>query len=161
MALLLDYRSRIAVALVVALMLAFAGRCGFGERWPKSRLIAYLGQISYSVFLIHFPICLIINGLFARFASRDPWVNLAGMIIAWLASIAGRRTFLPLGRKSGAAGVLADCVQASGSPRRFQPACRAQRKVAQDAVSARPFEGQQALENACLLRPASRSGRRP
>jgi hypothetical protein len=39
---------------VVALMLAFAGRCGLLERWPKSRLIAYLGQISYSVFLVHF-----------------------------------------------------------------------------------------------------------
>ncbi len=46
-ALLLDYRPRIAVALLVALMLAFAARCGLLEYWPKSRLIAYLGQISY------------------------------------------------------------------------------------------------------------------
>jgi peptidoglycan/LPS O-acetylase OafA/YrhL len=95
-ALLLDYRPRIAVAMVVALMLALAARCGFLEYWPKSRLIAYLGQISYSVFLVHFPICLVINGLFARFASRDPWVNLTGMIIAWLASIAAGALFYRL-----------------------------------------------------------------
>ncbi|MBL8374473.1 MAG: acyltransferase [Candidatus Accumulibacter sp.] len=92
-ALLLDYRPRIAVALLVALMLAFAARCGLLEYWPKSRLIAYLGQISYSVFLVHFPICLVINGLFARLASRDPSVNLTGMIIAWLASTAAGALF--------------------------------------------------------------------
>jgi peptidoglycan/LPS O-acetylase OafA/YrhL len=87
-------------------MLAFAGRCGFIEHWPKSRLIAYLGQISYSVFLVHFPICLIINGLFARFASRDPWVNLAGMIIAWLASIAAGALFYRLVESPAQHGLL-------------------------------------------------------
>jgi peptidoglycan/LPS O-acetylase OafA/YrhL len=105
-ALLLDYRPRIAVALLVALMLAFAGRCGFIEHWPKSRLIAYLGQISYSVFLVHFPICLIINGLFSRFAPRDPWVNLAGMIIAWLASIAAGALFYRLVESPAQHGLL-------------------------------------------------------
>jgi hypothetical protein len=35
-ALLLDYRSRIAVALVVALALGLASRYGFSRRWPKS-----------------------------------------------------------------------------------------------------------------------------
>jgi peptidoglycan/LPS O-acetylase OafA/YrhL len=87
MALLLDYRSRIAVALVVALALGLASRYGFLARWPKSSLFAYLGQISYSVFLIHFPICLIVNGLFARVAMADPWLNLAGMVVAWAASL--------------------------------------------------------------------------
>lgn len=91
--LLLDYRPRIAVALVVALALAAARRCSFLETWPRSRLIAYLGRISYSVFLIHFPICLVISGVFARFASDDPWLNLSGMAVAWLASIAGGAMF--------------------------------------------------------------------
>jgi hypothetical protein len=71
-ALLLDYRPRLAVALLVALMLGLARICGFLDDWPKSRLIAYLGQISYSVFLVHFPICLLINGIFARFAAPTP-----------------------------------------------------------------------------------------
>lgn len=91
--LLLDYRPRIAVALVVAMLLAVARRCRFLEGWPKSRLIADLGRISYSVFLIHFPICLVISGVFARFATDDPWVNLTGMGVAWLASIAGGALF--------------------------------------------------------------------
>jgi peptidoglycan/LPS O-acetylase OafA/YrhL len=70
MALLLDYRSRIAVALVVALALGLASRHGFLVRWPKSSLLAYLGQISYSVFLIHFPVCLIINA----WLLASPWL---------------------------------------------------------------------------------------
>ncbi|MBK7953826.1 MAG: acyltransferase [Candidatus Accumulibacter sp.] len=91
--LLLDYRPRIAVALLVAALLALASRYRFLDRWPQSRLIAYLGQISYAVFLIHFPICLLISGLFVRFAAHDPWVNLAGMFIAWLASLAAGALF--------------------------------------------------------------------
>lgn len=92
-ALLLDYRPRIAVALAVALVLALARSGGWLESWPKSRWIAFLGRISYSVFLVHFAICLLIAGLFARFASNDPWVNLVGMSIAWAASIAGGALF--------------------------------------------------------------------
>ncbi|HRI92527.1 MAG: peptidoglycan/LPS O-acetylase OafA/YrhL [Candidatus Accumulibacter regalis] len=86
-ALLFDYRSRIAVALLVALAIGLASRYGFLARWPRSSLFAYLGQISYSVFLIHFPVCLIINGLFTRAGVADPWLNLAGVILAWAASL--------------------------------------------------------------------------
>ena len=92
-ALLLDYRLRIAVALAVALALGVASRSGLLEIWPRSRLLAYLGKISYSVFLIHFPICLLINGLLVRFASADPWINLTGVLFAWLASLVAGALF--------------------------------------------------------------------
>jgi peptidoglycan/LPS O-acetylase OafA/YrhL len=92
-ALLLDYRPRIAVALLVALALSLARMLGFLESWPQSRVLAYLGRISYSVFLIHFPICLLISGTFSRFAGSDAWINLTGMLFAWLASIAAGALF--------------------------------------------------------------------
>jgi peptidoglycan/LPS O-acetylase OafA/YrhL len=95
-ALLFDYRPRIAVALLVALALCLARMLGFLENWPRSRALAYLGQISYSVFLIHFPICLLISGTFSRFAGSDPWINLTGMLVAWLASIAAGALFYQL-----------------------------------------------------------------
>ena len=85
-AVLLDYRARIAVALLVALALGMARYYCFLAHWPRAPLIATLGTISYSVFLVHFPVCLVISGLFVRFASPDPVVNLAGMGVAWLAS---------------------------------------------------------------------------
>jgi peptidoglycan/LPS O-acetylase OafA/YrhL len=103
-ALLLDYRPRIAVALVVALALALARCSGVLERWPKSRLIGYLGRTSYSLFLVHFPVCLLVNALFSRFAQDDPWLNLAGLIVAWLASMAAAALVPPV-RRSRAAGL--------------------------------------------------------
>lgn len=95
-ALLLDYRSRIALALAVALVLALARRTGFIESWPGGRWIARLGKISYSVFLVHFPVCLVISGLFARFATPDPTVGLIGMLVAWLASLIAGALFYRL-----------------------------------------------------------------
>ena len=95
-ALLVDYRSRIAVALVVAMALGVARHTGFLGRWPKSPAIAWMGQISYSVFLVHFPVCLMINALFAHFASSSPLLNLSGMFIAWAASIAAGALFYRL-----------------------------------------------------------------
>ncbi len=92
-ALLLDYRPRIAVALLVALALSLARMSGFLENWPRSSVLAYLGRISYSVFLIHFPVCLLISGTFSRFAGSDPWINLTGMLVAWVASITGGALF--------------------------------------------------------------------
>ena len=92
-ALLIDYRPRIAVALIVAIALGSGRYTGFIESWPKSKIIAWLGQISYSVFLVHFPICLIINGLFEHFAPHTPGIQFAGIAIAWLASTGGGAIF--------------------------------------------------------------------
>ena len=83
----LDYRPRIAVALLVALALGFACHTGLIESWPKSRVIAWLGQISYAVFLVHYPVCLVINALFENFVPHEPTIQLGGMAVAWAASI--------------------------------------------------------------------------
>jgi peptidoglycan/LPS O-acetylase OafA/YrhL len=98
-ALLVDYRSRLAVALVVAMALGMARYTGLLERWPRSRKIGWLGQISYSVFLVHFPVCLVINALFSRFAGGNPTLNLIGMLVAWAASIAAGALFYQLVEK--------------------------------------------------------------
>lgn len=95
-ALLMDFRSRIAVALFVALGLGIAHRLSFLESLPKSRILAYLGQISYSVFLVNFPVCLVINALFSRFASEAPVINAIGVLVAWAASVAGGALFYRL-----------------------------------------------------------------
>ena len=87
-ALAVDYRSRILVALVVACSLGMARYTGAIERWPQAKFIGWLGQISYSVFLTHFPVCLVINALFERFAPHTPVIQLTGMLAAWAASLA-------------------------------------------------------------------------
>jgi peptidoglycan/LPS O-acetylase OafA/YrhL len=93
LALLADFRSRIAVALVAALTLAWARRTGFLESWPKLRPVAFLGRISYSVFLVHFPVCLVVNALFHRLAPGNPALGVIGMLLAWAASNAAGALF--------------------------------------------------------------------
>jgi peptidoglycan/LPS O-acetylase OafA/YrhL len=92
-ALALDFRLRIAVALCVAIGLAAASRWGMLSRWPHARPITFLGNISYSVFLVHFPVCLVVNAAFARFVGNGPVANLAGIAFAWAASIAAGAIF--------------------------------------------------------------------
>lgn len=86
-ALYVEFRLRIAVALCVAVSLALARYTGLMESWPHSRLLAWLGKISYSVFLIHFSVCLLTNAVFERYMPHNAAVQLAGMGLAWLASV--------------------------------------------------------------------------
>lgn len=95
-ALIIDFRSRIAVALLIALALGISRRWGFMERRPGSKLLAYLGKISYSVFLAHFPVLLVMNALFSRIAPEDPTANAFGIGLAWAASIAAGALFYRL-----------------------------------------------------------------
>lgn len=92
-ALVLDFRLRIAVALVVALGLGFARRSGWLVRFPEFRPVAFLGRVSYSVFLVHFPLCLVINALFLEYDFESPRAALAAMGLTWAASIAGGALF--------------------------------------------------------------------
>lgn len=90
LALAMDWRSRIALALAVALALAWAHRSGWLFTWPRSRALGYLGRISYGVFLLNFPVALVVNAWFTRYASADAWVQTLGVLVAWLAcNVAG------------------------------------------------------------------------
>lgn len=85
-ALIVDFRLRIAVALATALLLAVARRGGWLERWPRARVVGFFGRISYSVFLVHFPVCLVVNAVVSHFAPGRPVLNALGILLAWLAS---------------------------------------------------------------------------
>ncbi len=83
--LVVDFRLRICVALATALLLGITRRIDSHPRaLPKS--VAYLGRISYSVFLLHFPVCLLVNAAIHRIAPDDPAAGVMGMLLAWAAS---------------------------------------------------------------------------
>jgi peptidoglycan/LPS O-acetylase OafA/YrhL len=107
-ALVLEFRSRIALALAVACVLFLFGRLRTGAAWS---FVNRMGRISYAVFLVHFPVCLVVNAAFTRFVPAEPaWQGL-GMLCAWGASLAAGAAFfrwveVPLGRAiNGRAGV--------------------------------------------------------
>jgi len=93
-ALAVDFRVRIAAALLTALLLGCAGRWGgAGLGWIESRPLAFLGRISYSLFLVHYPVCLVINAAFARYVGDAPLPNAFGLFLAWGGSIVAAALF--------------------------------------------------------------------
>lgn len=103
MALEVEFRSRIAVALAVAIALVAACRWGWKLPGQDSALAGFLGRISYSLFLVHFPVCLVVNAFFTRFMPETAWAQGSGVVLAWLGSIAvgalfHRHVEVPLGR---------------------------------------------------------------
>jgi peptidoglycan/LPS O-acetylase OafA/YrhL len=101
LALAIDFRERIALAAVLALLLSFWRSSG--RATLVTPLLGWLGRISYSVFLVHFPVCLLVNALFIRvMPGTAGWQGL-GMLVAWVASVAAGAAFFsfverPLGQ---------------------------------------------------------------
>ena len=77
-ALVYDWRWRLATSLAAGLVLFGAGRLGLLARWPSSRLVAYLGRTSYSLFLVHFPVLLVA----ATICVRADWSSQPAAIMA-------------------------------------------------------------------------------
>lgn len=104
-ALAIDFRIRIAVALLVACALVLVSRHGILLSRQRFSWIRAFGRISYSIFLVHFPVCLIVNAAFAKFVPTQPLLQAGGMVLAWAASLAAGAIFyrcveIPLSRLS-------------------------------------------------------------
>lgn len=92
-ALAVDFRPRIALATGVAMFLGLAARNGLLHTLPLPAPVGRLARISYSVFLVHFPLCLLVNATFTGFFPTNPVVNGIGMLVALGVSIAGGELF--------------------------------------------------------------------
>jgi len=89
-ALLLDFRGRLLVAVGVALVLVWMQRSPWPQRWLQQTWVLRLGQMSYSVFLIHFPVCLLVNAVVTHFWPVQLAANALGMLAAFgLSLLAG------------------------------------------------------------------------
>lgn len=93
-ALVVELRLRIAVATLTALTLCVAHRyrhlVSHGASGASRRLIYNLGQSSYALFLVHFPVCLLVNAVVSSLAPGAYWPSLLGLIVAWgLSNVAG------------------------------------------------------------------------
>jgi peptidoglycan/LPS O-acetylase OafA/YrhL len=87
LALALDFRGRLAVALAVALALVWLQRGRWAARWLQAPWLLRLGQMSYSVFLIHFPVCLLVSAAVSHFWPAQLAANALGMLAAFLLSL--------------------------------------------------------------------------
>ncbi|MBT9500630.1 MAG: acyltransferase [Burkholderiaceae bacterium] len=94
-ALAFDFRERIALALATALLLAWLqhrhvrGRPLLAEGSAARGLapvLAHAGTHAYALFLVHFPVCLLVNALFDHADPEHPYSGLVAMGAAWLLS---------------------------------------------------------------------------
>ncbi len=105
-ALTLEFRERIALALAVALLLGL-------WRWGRSspdwrhvlhlksqilppvlpRLLHQLGQSSYALFLVHFPVLMLGNALFVKLGLSGPVAAAWVMLACWATSLALAQAF--------------------------------------------------------------------
>lgn len=92
-ALAVDFRARIAVATGVMLFLAVAGRSGLLHALPLPAAVSRLAQISYSVFLVHFPLSLLVNAAVSGLFPANPVINGLGMLLALALSIVAGAEF--------------------------------------------------------------------
>jgi peptidoglycan/LPS O-acetylase OafA/YrhL len=86
-ALVLEFRPRLLVALGTAALLFLATGEGALGRWPQNRVALGLGKISYSLFLVHFPVCLVVNAWGSRYLCGSPHTALLGIFAAFVLSI--------------------------------------------------------------------------
>ena len=92
-AMLYDWRWRLVIAMLVGLALYAAERTGWASRWPRSRVVAWLGKVSYSLFLVHFPVLVFVAALFVRLEWTTPPAAVAGLLTAIALSLAGAGLF--------------------------------------------------------------------
>jgi peptidoglycan/LPS O-acetylase OafA/YrhL len=83
LALALDWRNRIALAGATALLLVVAA----DRRLLESRVVAWAARISYPLFLVHYPVALVVGALVWRLWPTSVAANAAGLVAAWLASL--------------------------------------------------------------------------
>ena len=81
-------RERLLLACLTALVLTLVPQAWM--RGPRGRLrrgLDALAQISYSVFVVHFGICLAVNAAFSRWWPANPGVQAGGMLLALLLAL--------------------------------------------------------------------------
>lgn len=83
-ALAIDYRPRIAIALGVSIALAIGQL--YWQRVRDFKWLSRLSQTSYALFLVHFPICLLVSAVFYHYFPGSPLPNLFGLFLAWVVS---------------------------------------------------------------------------
>ncbi len=87
---IVDPRPRLLVAAATTVIVFLAARTGIMQNWPQNRVINYFGRISYSLFLIHFPVLLVVNAWGAQRFTGSTQMAVTGLFVAYgLSLIAG------------------------------------------------------------------------
>jgi peptidoglycan/LPS O-acetylase OafA/YrhL len=83
----LDPRPRLLVATATAAIIYLEARRGDLFRWFQNPVTDYLGKISFSLFLIHYPILLLVNAWCFRNLALSPRMAILALSLAYFLSL--------------------------------------------------------------------------
>jgi peptidoglycan/LPS O-acetylase OafA/YrhL len=92
-ALVVDFRARILIAIFVAIMLHLSKGVNLNPTFIGYQVVHYLGQISFSLFLIHFSILMLVNAIFSNLNFFNPLLGPIFMFATILLSLVAANIF--------------------------------------------------------------------
>jgi peptidoglycan/LPS O-acetylase OafA/YrhL len=88
LALWVEWRTRLVLAGVVAVWLASGLGVGLDSVAMLQRPVRWLSKVSYEVFLVHYPVSLLVSALVHSQWPDSLGLNTAGLLLAWVGSLA-------------------------------------------------------------------------
>ena len=79
----IDFRERLLISLLVSVLMFFGKSSSFCPRTSFQVLIAWLSRISYWVFLIHYPIVMVVGVAIERLWPGAPLQAILGLFASW------------------------------------------------------------------------------
>lgn len=92
-AMLYEWRWRLGIASIVGLLVFLSETSGYNKLPFKIGPVRRLGEISYSLFLVHFPVLLLVSTLWTQLDWTGPGEAAIGLLVAFAASIAVAEVF--------------------------------------------------------------------
>lgn len=86
-ALIIQFRARIMIALIVTLTLYFTINIQHGIPARLQSLLRVLGKISYALFLVHFPVLMLANAAFEKLGLASAFAGGTAMLATWALSL--------------------------------------------------------------------------
>lgn len=107
-ALAVDFRARLLLALATAAWLAWLAAPGAGAERPWTRVVAaplaWVGQRGYSIFLVHFAVLLLVNAAWVQLWPGQVLAHAAGLLVAFgLSIVAGWGLYEHVERRAASA----------------------------------------------------------
>lgn len=87
-ALVIEWRDRLGTALFTAVLLTVALRTNHPRNGGSNPTVTWFGRLSYSVFLVHYPVVLLVGSIVASLWPESLFMALVGFAVSWLLTMA-------------------------------------------------------------------------
>lgn len=88
LALMIEWRTRLVVSLLTAALMAWSLQTSYQPAPVLQRVLGWFSRISFAVFLIHYPVILLVGSVVGRWWPGDVPMASVGLVLSWLITLA-------------------------------------------------------------------------